>query len=182
MKAGLICSDNGRTILLELLAARNITLDDQAGVFIVEAGYEAPKGKISILFDWSCINSLMELLEKLAKATEDSIDNIIGKSGEERFEVIPLPLILFFEARGNNAFCITGDGEYKVREKLYELEARLPQNRFVRVGKSFIVNIGTVKEIIPWFGRRLILRFTNSKKEIEVSKNYVKNFKDFLGM
>lgn len=182
MKAGLICSDKNRAVLTELLAARNISLDDQAGVYIVESGSDIPPGKISILFEWSNMNSLIELMEILTKAPDETMANIIGKSGEEKYEVITLPLVFYFEARGNNAFCITAEGEYKVREKLYELEGRLPKNRFVRVGKSFIVNIGTVKEIIPWFGRRLMLRFVNSKKEIEVSKNYVRNFKEFLGM
>jgi DNA-binding LytR/AlgR family response regulator len=94
----------------------------------------------------------------------------------------------YFEARGNNVFCIAAGvdhkltNEYRIKDKLYELEARLPQNRFLRVSKSYIVNIDNVNEIIPWFGRRLILRFVDGKREIEVSRNYVKNLKEYLGM
>lgn len=182
MKVGLVCSESTRAVLSELVSARNIEVDDSAGVCIVESGSDIPKGRIAILFEWSVINGLMELLEQLSNEAGEKIDNIVGKSGEDRYEVIPLTQVYFFEARGNNAWCITVNNEYRVREKLYELESKLPQNRFVRVGKSFIVNIGTVKEIIPWFGRRLVLKFIDSKKEIEVSKNYAKNFKDFLGM
>ena len=95
--------------------------------------------------------------------------------------ILPYEQIQYFEARGNNTYCISRSGEYRVKEKLYELEGNLSQEKFIRVSKSFIVNIENVKEILPWFGRRLILRFTDSKSEVEVSKNYVKTFKDFLG-
>ena len=69
-----------------------------------------------------------------------------------------------------------------MKEKLYELEGKLPRSQFIRVSKSYIVNIGNVKEIIPWFGGRLILRFTSGNKEVEVSRSQVKSFKEFLGM
>lgn len=78
--------------------------------------------------------------------------------------------------------CVTPLGEYKVKEKLYELETSLPEDRFIRVSRSFIVNIENVSQIVPWFGRRLVLRFGNTKLEVEVSKNYSTAFKDFLGL
>ncbi len=181
MRTNLICSDNLRGILVELLSARGIAIDDTSDTAIVESGYEIPKGKIAIVFDMQNMARLIELLEKLSRAGEESISTIVGKS-DDRYEVIPLKQVDFFEGRGNYVFCITGKKEYKVKEKLYELEARLPQDSFIRVGKPFIVNIANVKEIIPWFGRRLVLKFNNSSTEIEVSKNYVKGFKEFLGM
>lgn len=181
MKVRLICSDNIKYILLELLSARNIFIDDQSEICIIEAGYTPPDNLVCILFHPSNMNPLMELLNKLMKANYDN-NKIIGRSDDERYKVIPLGQIHYFEGRGNNTFCITEDGEYRVKEKLYGLESRLPQNQFVRVGKSFVVNISNVEEIIPWFGRRLVLKFINSKKEIEVSKNFVKSFKDFLGI
>jgi two-component system, LytTR family, response regulator len=181
MKLGLICSDNTRFILAELFAARNITIEPQSNVYIVESGCEIPADKIAILFSLANISQLIELLDRL-KVNDDGIDNIVGKSNDDCYAIISYKQVCYFEARGNSVFCITAGNEYRVKERLYELEDRLPRNRFIRVGKSFIVNIGNVKEIIPWFGRRLLLRFFNSKNEIEVSKSYVKNVKEFLGM
>lgn len=159
MKVNLICSDNIKPILIELLSERNIAIDEQAGVCIVEAGCLLPSDKLCILFPTDSIFVLTELLNKLANVKDDS-NKIIGRFEDERYNVIPFDQIFYFEGRGNYTFCITRDGEYRVREKLYELEARLPQVKFVRVGKSFIANIANVKEIVPWFGRRLILRFS----------------------
>lgn len=180
MRVGLSCTDNIRGILLELFNARNITVEDSAEVYVVEAGCPVAAGKVSIQFELGSLNALIGLLDLLAKQGDDTVNTIIGRSTEENYEIIPYKQICFFEGRGNNTFCITKEGEYRVKEKLYELEARLPQNAFVRVGKSFIVNIENVKQIVPWFGRRLVLKFTDCKKEVEVSKNYTKSFKEFL--
>lgn len=181
MRIELVCSDNLRGILVELLAARSIVPDEAADIAIVESGCEIPLDKIALVFNVSNMAKLVELLARMSRAGEENITTIIGRS-EDKYEVIPLKQVAFFEGRGNFVFCSTTGGEYKVKERLYELEARLPQNSFIRVSKSFIVNIVNVKEIIPWFGRRLVLKFNNSKKEIEVSKNYVKILKKFLGM
>ncbi|ATW26623.1 hypothetical protein DCMF_19370 [Candidatus Formimonas warabiya] len=181
MRTCLICSDNLKGILTELLSARNIMIDDSSDLAIVESGYEIPKDKIAVVFDLHNMAKLVELFDKLSRIYEENISTIIGRK-EDKYEVLSLKKICFFEGRGNYVFCNTGKEEYKVKEKLYELESRLPQNSFIRVGKSFIVNIVNVKEIIPWFGRRLVLKFNDSNMEIEVSKNYIKSFKEFLGM
>jgi DNA-binding LytR/AlgR family response regulator len=175
-------------VLQELLATRNIGIEEQSNVCIVETGCEIPKDKIVILFELGNLSQLIELLDKLARVGDDSPNTIIGRSVDDSYQIIAYPQVYYFEARGNYVFCIAAGAvrnspnEYRIKEKLYELEMRLPQNRFIRVGKSFIVNIDNISEIIPWFGRRLILRFVDGKKEIEVSRNYVKNFKEFLGM
>lgn len=182
MRLALICTDNLRSILTELLTGRNIGVDETSEVCLVESGCEIPRNRISILFELSNLNSLIELVDRLSRSAEDNNGTVIGRSGEETYEIIPYARICFFEGRGNHTYCITKDEEYRVREKLYELEEKLPGNRFIRVGKSFIVNIENVKQIVPWFGRRLVLKFTECKKEVEVSKNFAKSFKEFLDM
>ncbi len=189
MKFSLSCTANMQRVLQELLSSRNIGIEEQSSLCIVEAGCEIPKGKIALLFEMGNLGQFIELLDKLAQVVEDGAPNtIIGKSIDESYQFIAYSNVYYFEARGNNVFCITAGAvssstnEYRIKEKLYELEARLPKNQFLRVGKSYIVNINNVNEIIPWFGRRLILRFNDGKKEIEVSRNYVKTLKEFLGI
>jgi hypothetical protein len=188
MKLSLHCTEKILKALQELLLARNIEINEQSGICLVEMGLEIPKDKISIVFDLPNLGQLINFLDKLGRVGDDNPNTIIGKSRDDSFQIIAYPQVYYFEARGNNVFCIaTGVAhhstcEYRIKEKLYELESRLPQNRFLRVGKSHIVNIENINEIIPWFGRRFILRFVDGKSEIEVSRNYVKNLKDFLGM
>lgn len=182
MKIALHCSELSKGILLELFSARNITIDPQSAVSVVETGYEIPTGKIAIVFHMAHLAMLVELLDKMANGAADHPGTVIGRNIHESYEIVPLEQVQHFEARGNYVFCVTASQAYRVKEKLFELESRLPRNRFIRVGKSHIVNINHVKEIIPWFGRRFVLKFIHSKQEIEVSKNYVKSLKEFLGI
>ncbi|MCX7711957.1 MAG: LytTR family transcriptional regulator DNA-binding domain-containing protein [Clostridia bacterium] len=182
MRVGLICRDSIKRIITELFTSREIQADENADIYVVEIGSELPKDKVSIVFDLNNMDPFIELLDKLCKPLEDTADTIIGKSSEDKYEIISYDKIHYFEGRGNNTVCVTAYCEYKVKAKLYELQERLPQNRFIRVSKSLIVNITCVSQIIPWFGRRFVLRFCDSKKEVEVSRSYVKNFKNFLGI
>lgn len=181
MRVGLVCSDNLEAVLTELLNARNIAVDADSAIYVVEASCKIPEDKVSIVFDMNRLGSLIEFLDRLSKISDEGCNSVIGKV-EDRFEIIPFDQVLFFEARGNYAFCITANSEFKVKDRLYELESKLPRNRFVRVNKSFIVNISNVSEIIPWFDRRMLLKFCGCKKEVEVSKNYIKSFKEFIGL
>ncbi len=180
----LVASDEIRDVLTELLAARKVPLNPSSPFAAVEKGLPIPEGKTAVVFEWSRIHRLFELLG--SQPQEGSADgaqkSVIGKTENDTMEIIPYSRVCFFEARGNFVFCVTPLGEYKVKEKLYELESTLPVDRFIRVSRSFIVNIENVSQIVPWFGRRLVLRFSNTKKEVEVSKNYATAFKDFLGL
>ncbi len=181
MKVSLICSDNKKPLLIELLSARKIEIDDEAEICIVESGFPPSVDKLCLLFHSSNLFTMMELLGNMTQTDEDK-STIVGRTDNERFKMIPYNQIYYFEARGNNTFCITGDGEFRVKDKLYELESKVPHNRFIRIGKSFIANITHVTEITPWFGRKLLLKFEKGKNGIEVSRNYVKSFKEFLGI
>lgn len=181
MKLTVFCSNKLQIILSELLKSKQIQIDDRAPYCIVEAGYPPPSGKVSIVFDEESLRPLIDLLDRLAGPAESYAEGIIGEAND-RYTILNYHHICFFEARGNSIYGITGNGEYRVKEKLFELEAKLPQNRFIRINKSVIINISQVKEIIPWFGRRLLLRFDRVNMEMEVSKNYVRNFKEFLGI
>jgi len=178
-----VVRDEIRGVLTELLAVRKVLLNPSSPYVAVEKGLTIPDGKTAIVFEWSQVNRLFELIGPLQEAATDSMQkSVIGRAENETMEIIPHSRICFFEARGNVTVCITPYGEYKVKEKLYELETTLPEDRFIRVSRSYIVNIENVSQIVPWFGRRLVLRFVNTKKEVEVSKNYSTSFKNFLGL
>jgi two-component system LytT family response regulator len=62
-----------------------------------------------------------------------------------------------------------GDQVYPVRRTLAELEARLDPACFFRAHRSAIVNLGRVKEVIPWFKGSHKLRLTTGA-EVELSR------------
>lgn len=182
MQVQLICSDNIKAIMTELLSTRGIGIDEDAQICLAEKGEQIPDTKVGILFEMTSLKVLMELLNHFIIPLNKENSSIVGRLDEERYELIPYSRVCCFEGRGNFVFCITAAGEFRIKEKLYELEMKLPKNRFIRVSKSYIVNISNIKEIIPWFGGRLVLRFTDIGKEVEVSRSQVRSFREFLDM
>ncbi|MDD4096738.1 MAG: LytTR family DNA-binding domain-containing protein [Oscillospiraceae bacterium] len=181
----LVCETEIRDAMVALLSANNIRVDPDSPYAAVERGRSIPDDKIVILFEWRRVDRFFELIapkDRKVNPLDPSPKTFIGKAPNDTMEIIAHGRICFFEARGNIVHCVTSDGEYRIKEKLYELEGTLPTDRFIRVSRSYIVNIENVAQIIPWFGRRLVLRFNNTRKEVEVSKSYAPAFKDFLGL
>jgi DNA-binding LytR/AlgR family response regulator len=181
----LVCEKEIRDAMVALLSAKNISVDPDSPYAAVEKGQLIPDDKTVILFEWRRVDRLFEIIapkERRESPSDPTQKTIIGKTSDDTMEIIAYGRICFFEARGNLVYCVAPDGEYRMKEKLYELESTLPNDRFIRVSRSFIVNIENVARIIPWFGRRLLLRFNNTRKEVEVSKSYATSFKDFLGL
>jgi len=181
MDVNLICSKNLYRVIVEVLSKRGFHINDKSTYLVIEKNHELPDGKIGIMFDPSSIDYLIELLDKLSYGAEISKDFIIGKL-EDRYEVLSYEDILYFESCNGEISLRTSSNVYKVKDKLYELENKLSKEGFVRVSKANIVNILNVKHITPWFGGRLLLDFKSINVQIEVTRNYVRDFKEYLDM
>ena len=73
---------------------------------------------------------------------------------------------------------VAGTPNYRT---LDELQARLDPDVFWRVHRSHLVNIGKVKEIVPWFSRNFVLRMRDGKSsEIPVSRSQTKRLRQYL--
>jgi hypothetical protein len=66
----------------------------------------------------------------------------------------------YLEAAGNYVILHTDQGELKLRETLSNLERELAGRDFVRVHRSYLVNLDAIREIQPWFhgDQRIVLR------------------------
>lgn len=63
---------------------------------------------------------------------------------------------------------------------LSELELVLPRNTFIRVHRSYIVNINFIAEILPDFHSTFLL-IMKDKSKIQVSQTYASQFRKALG-
>ncbi len=78
---------------------------------------------------------------------------------------------------------VTGEERYEYQGTLTEIEERTRQSQFVRVHKSYVVNMDKVKEVIPWFKGTYWLKVDHpSNIEIPVSKSQIKTIKELLGL
>ncbi|MGF7058536.1 LytTR family DNA-binding domain-containing protein [Brassicibacter mesophilus] len=178
MKLGLICQESTREEIINKCKHMGITFYNNPDIYLVEQGYEN-NHLPCFVFRRDELDKLIRVMETLTPKAQTN--RIIGLE-DETYHVIDVYDILHFEARSSYVICRTKKGEYKIKERLYEVEARLPDDQFIRTSRSFIVNIHKVSTIAPWFNRRLLLTFDDTEATVEVSKNYVTAFKTFLGM
>lgn len=181
MEVELICSENLRRILEEILTKRKIKISEDADVCIIEKGFDLKKSKIGIYFDIETLNILIDYLDKVSVGKEEVKNIITGRCEEDELKILSYDDIYYFEAMGNDVFCMTKDKKYKVKEKLYELEERLETKGFIRVSKCFVVNIVKVDRIISWFNSKLILKIIDINEDVYVTRKYLNDFKKYLG-
>lgn len=98
---------------------------------------------------------------------------------DEAWFPIPLQHIIYFESFDKKTWFSTEDETYQSIYKLKELEYLLP-NDFLRVHRSFIVNLHYVQEISREFSPRFQLELQNDTS-IPVSQTYVPELRRKLG-
>jgi DNA-binding LytR/AlgR family response regulator len=83
--------------------------------------------------------------------------------------------IAWIEAAGNYAVLHVGGETYEVRSSLTRLESELDPRRFVRVHKSYMVNIARVREVEPWMSGDWRIRMDDGA-EVSLSRRYRDRF------
>ncbi|WP_240376754.1 LytTR family DNA-binding domain-containing protein [Bacillus piscicola] len=105
---------------------------------------------------------------------------IVGRDGDMQHILQP-DEIHYFHTNKESVLAVTADGSFKVKEKLYELEEMLPQDRFVRLSKSVIANLYELRRFEHSFNGTLCVYFKSGEKEY-VSRHYVNTIKTALQM
>ena len=93
--------------------------------------------------------------------------------------------IFFFKAEEKRIQVHTHDDQFicHAAHTLEELTNRLERQSFFRTHRSYLVNLAHVREIIPWFAGRYLLKMTDKDAtEIPVSRKHVKHLKLRLGL
>lgn len=102
---------------------------------------------------------------------------ILYKRGQEYF--VNESDIIFFETEFNSISAHTINDTYVVKYKLYELESILSSN-FIRVSKSTIVNVNSIKSLNHNIASSSLIEFTHTYKTSYVSRFYYKKLKEKL--
>jgi DNA-binding LytR/AlgR family response regulator len=166
----------------EELTANGIEEDAQSRIAIVEEGNPIPDDReICIVYRPGSLALLQQLLSPGTKRTAGDNINMLTCRKDERIMLVPIKDIEFISGHKTDIRCYLKDGtELQVKKKIYEIDMILSDRGFFRVSKSTIINIREIKDISPWFGGRLLLRLKNGRDEIEVSRAYVADFKEYL--
>jgi hypothetical protein len=79
------------------------------------------------------------------------------------------------EAAGNYAILHVGGDTFEIRSSLSKLEAELDPRRFVRVHKSYVVNVARIAEVTPWVSGDWRIRLQDGA-EVNLSRRYRQRF------
>jgi len=109
-----------------------------------------------------------------------SFTPIPGWQGEQMTPLDPTD-ILCFSTSGKAVFARTRQGEYLVRFRLYELEERLNQRRFVRISNSEIVNLRQVTALDLSLAGSIKMTLADGHA-CWASRRYVKKIRQAVGL
>jgi len=84
---------------------------------------------------------------------------------------VPLDEVEFLEAARNYVQVHAGAGQYRVRETLSTFAAQLPENDFVRIHRSVIVNRNRVQELRRAFSGKYTVTLI-SGKQVTLSRSH----------
>ncbi len=174
----LLCSRKVYEKLKQELSKYQIEITQDSAWVLVEKGYELPSDKRSIVFDAIDYMDVIKLLVSGIREDIRDTQTVTGFS-DNKFVVIEPVHILFLEAGPDGIFAQTASNRYRIKETLHYYEHLWMVKGFVRINKSQLVNLLHVKEIIPWFNSRYVLRMNNSS-ELEVSKMFSKKLRSTL--
>jgi DNA-binding LytR/AlgR family response regulator len=175
----LICSEKNYKKLKKILQEKNFIISKSSEIAIIEDGYHYKSRKVQLIFNQTNLDKLIEFINKLSYVSISNNNLILGKK-DNSYKLIKHGLISYFEANGNDVSFISENNRFYVKSRLYEIEETLSSKGFIRINKSYIINIRFIKDIIPWFNSRILLKMRDNS-ELEVSKSYSKKFKNYIG-
>ncbi|MDY0074443.1 MAG: LytTR family DNA-binding domain-containing protein [Acholeplasmataceae bacterium] len=138
---------------------------------------EVPEHKVGLLLKDENLHDLKALIERLLLESSQMLFPT-----PDGYVQIQTKQITFLEAFGEEIYMhLEHDSSMLIRQPLYQLEEKLKLYHFIRIGKSFIVNIKKIRYIRTSFNAKLDLELIDGT-HLEVSRSFVKSFKYALGM
>ena len=118
-------------------------------------------------------------VKKIIDYFEDKI-SIVGKINERVYQ-IDVNDIFYLEANEEKVFIYGFEKVYESNLRLYELEAKLENFKFIRISKSVILNLDKLVSVKAYLNGRYEALLINNERVI-ITRHYVSNFKHRFGM
>lgn len=151
-------------------------LSKEFDVLVTTDPNDVPKDKIGIIVNSDNVGQIRNILELMALEKKTLI--LETTDGWVQLNVAEMT---YLESFGDEIYMHTVTESLRIRQPLYQLEDMLKPYAFVRIGKSFIVNMNKIRYIRTGFNAKLDLELTDGT-HLEVSRSFVKPFKTALGI
>jgi len=123
-----------------------------------------------------------DLKEMLTAKTVIPRKRFLIRSGDN-YKAVNASNIAYIFSDGGSSFAHSFEGNrYLLDQSLSDLSAQLDGEEFFRINRNCIVNNRSIQKISNWFNNRLKLQLNPAAKEdVVVSRERVKDFKDWMG-
>ena len=119
-------------------------------------------------------------VENLIKYLNKYLASVVASKDGANYK-IALNLVYYIDCVDNSTYLYLNDGVYECDLKLYQLEDKLENTSFVRIGKSTIVNIDYLQCVKTLLNGKLEVLLLNDEKLI-VNRSYVSSFRQKFGI
>lgn len=126
-------------------------------------------------------NKYSKEIENIKESLEGSGSDKITAFKEDDIKLIDYKNISRFFAENNKIYLESGKDTFTTRLRIYELEERLPKNKFIKISRSEIVNLDYINRLDLSFTGTIALEMKDGKVTY-VSRRNLKNFKKALGL
>ncbi|MBU2555538.1 MAG: LytTR family DNA-binding domain-containing protein [Bacteroidetes bacterium] len=123
---------------------------------------------------------LQQLSRQAKENNTAKVERLFVKTGS-KIDVIPIDTIHRIEAEDDYVEIHTDKGKFLKYDTMNYLEKCLPEDIFVRVHRSHIININLIEKMEK-YGKDSYLVILKDKSKVNVSKSRVKELKEQLGI
>lgn len=117
----------------------------------------------------------------IVKKLSADVPKIISGIKDGKVEVLEQADLIRIYASNGKVFAVTERGEYILRLRLYELEARLDSRSFVRISNSEIISLKKADSFDLGFTGTICVKMSNGDVTY-VSRRFVSKIKKILGI
>ena len=142
----------------------------------IDTGAKEPEITITTARVTEDVSRVVDFVSRL-----DDAPIIISGIREDKVELLAPEVIVKIYAEDSKVFVKTEKGTYQIRLRLYEVEERLDNSKFVRISNSEIVNLKKVKSLDLSFVGTICMELSNGEVSY-VSRRYVSKIKRVLGL
>ena len=122
--------------------------------------------------------ALIVVLPPLYRPQQHVLEILTGRDEQGDYIPILIQEVNYFESLQKKIWIYRNENQYKTTIPLKELQTRLPSN-FVRIHRSYIVNLNYISRISKDFSSNYII-FLKNGIELPVSQSYIHNLKTAL--
>ncbi|MGX8177818.1 LytR/AlgR family response regulator transcription factor [Exiguobacterium artemiae] len=130
-------------------------------------------------YDPSRIVRAIEKIMRKPVLKTPRIERLAVESGDQLKLLSPRE-VDYIVAENGKTKIVTRSDAYSSNDTLQELEKKLVDHRFLRVHRSYLVNLAAIEAIEPWFNGAYTIKI--QQIDVPVSRTYVKILKEALGI